>query len=52
VVIFFNEDTGHYFQTTKCIRHGDPLYPMLFKKGLFIDLDFVGKVIRRRRNIA
>jgi hypothetical protein len=30
VAIKLNDDTSHYFQTRKGMRHGDPLSPMLF----------------------
>jgi hypothetical protein len=25
-----NDDIGHYFQTKKCLRQGDPLSPLIF----------------------
>jgi hypothetical protein len=30
VEIRFNDDIGHYFQTRKALRQGDPLSPILF----------------------
>jgi hypothetical protein len=30
VGIKVNNDICHYFQTKKGLRHGDPLYPMIF----------------------
>ena len=30
VAIRVNDDIGHYFQTKKGLRQGDPLSPMLF----------------------
>jgi hypothetical protein len=30
VRIRVNDDIGHYFQTLKGLRHGDPFSPMLF----------------------
>jgi hypothetical protein len=30
VGIKVNDDIGHYFQTQKCLRQGDPMSPILF----------------------
>jgi hypothetical protein len=45
VGILFNEDTSHFIQTRKCIRHGDPLYPMLFKNVA----DMIASLIAREK---
>jgi hypothetical protein len=45
VAIKLNDDTGHYFQTRKGLRHGDPLSPML----LDIVADMLAIMIERAK---
>jgi hypothetical protein len=36
VAVNVNDDVGHYFQTKKVLRQGDPLSPLLF--NIIVDL--------------
>jgi retron-type reverse transcriptase len=46
VAIKVNDDTGHYFQTKKGLRQGDPLSPMLFN----IVVDMLAILIERAKS--
>ena len=46
VSIKINDDIGHYFQTKKGIRQGDPLSPVLFN----IVADMLALLIKRAKN--
>ena len=46
VSIKVNDDTGHYFQTKKGGRQGDPLSPVLFN----IVVDMLALLIKRAKN--
>ena len=46
VAIKVNDDMGHYFQTKKGLRQGDPLSPMLFN----IVVDMLAILIERAKN--
>jgi retron-type reverse transcriptase len=41
-----NDDIGHYFQTKKGLRQGDPLSPILFN----IVVDMLAIIIERAKN--
>jgi len=45
VGIKVNEDIGHYFQTRKGVRQGDPLSPLLFN----IEMDMLAIIICRAK---
>ena len=46
VALKVNDDIGHYFQTKKGLRQGDPLSPMLFN----IVVDMLAILIERAKN--
>ena len=46
VSIKVNDDIGHYFQTKKGVRQGDPLSPVLFN----IVADMLALLIKRAKN--
>jgi hypothetical protein len=39
VAVNVNEDVGHFFQTRKGLRQGDPLFPILF--NIVIDMQAI-----------
>jgi hypothetical protein len=49
VAIKVNDDTGHYFQTRKGPRHGDPLSPMLLNIVADMLTIMIEHVIRLKR---
>ena len=46
VGIEINDDIGHYFQTKKGLRQGDPMSPILFN----IMVDMLSILIKRAKN--
>ena len=48
VAINVNNDTGHYFQTKKGLRQGDPLSPILFN----IVVDMLAVMIDRAKLVG
>ena len=46
VGIKINDDIGHYFQTKKGLRQGDPMSPILFN----IMVDMLSILIKRAKN--
>jgi hypothetical protein len=48
VLVKVNEDYGHYFQTRKGVRQGDPLLPILFN----IVVDMLAILITRAKDVG
>jgi len=48
VAVKVNDNVGHYFQTRKGVRHGDPLSPILFN---IVVVDMLAILISRAKEV-